>query len=74
MPPPNNAPSTRGGLAVLGATALAIGCCAAVPLTIAALGGASVAAIFGVTAGLLALVSIVALIAVIHRRRRGESQ
>ncbi|MGH2993641.1 MAG: hypothetical protein ACRDL1_08900 [Solirubrobacterales bacterium] len=71
MAPPNRGASgARTGLAAVGATAFAIGCCAAVPLALAAFGGATVGALLGVAAGLVALAVVSILATVIYGRRR----
>jgi hypothetical protein len=62
--------SGSGGLAALGAAALAIGCCVGLPLIVALAGGVAVGALLGVAAGILGAVALGALIALRIRSRR----
>ena len=62
------------GLTVLalGAAALAVVCCAGVPLLIAALGGLTLAAVLGIGAGAVVLGVIAFLVAILVRTRRAR--
>jgi zinc transporter ZupT len=71
-PPSDGASGARTGIAALGASALAIGCCAAAPLVLAALGGVALGAILGVAGGVLAVAALLALVPLIRRRRSCE--
>lgn len=58
------------GLAAVGLGALAVACCGAVPLLVAALGGVTAGAVFGIAAGAIALVAGAVAVVVIRRRHR----
>ena len=57
------------GLAGVGAIALAIGCCAAVPLAAALAGSIALGTLVGIGAGAIALIALTALIVLRARRR-----
>jgi hypothetical protein len=57
------------GLAGVGAVALVIGCCAAVPLLAALAGSVAVGTFIGVGAGAVALVALVGFLVLRSRRR-----
>ena len=57
-------------LLALGAAALAVVCCAGLPLLIAALGGLTLAAVLGIGAGAVVLGAIALLVAIPVRARR----
>lgn len=71
-------PGERSGgsgsvFAVIAGATLAIGCCAALPLVVAALGGASLGVIFGIGFGLIGLVTVLGGVVVLIRRRSRET-
>jgi len=68
-PEANNGPGAWTGLAGVGALALAIGCCAALPLVVAFAGSIAVGALVGVGAGAVALLELVVLTVARARRR-----
>ena len=55
--------------AAVGAAAIAVACCAGLPVVAAVLGGLSFAAILGVGGGLVALTGLVGAIALVIRAR-----
>ena len=59
----------RGSSLALGTAALAVVCCAGLPLLIAAAGGVTLGAVFGL-AGLAVALGLLALALVIRARRR----
>jgi Flp pilus assembly protein TadB len=67
---PGPGSSSKTGLASLGIAALAVLCCAAVPLLAAVAGGLALGALVGVAAGVVAVLVLVALIVAWTRRRR----
>ncbi len=60
----------KEGLAVLGIGALAIGCCAGLPLLVAFAGSVAVGTLLGVGAGILGAVALVAVVVLRNRARR----
>jgi hypothetical protein len=58
-------------IAVLGAGAVAVTCCAGLPAIAAALGGATVAALIGVAGGLVTAVTVGVALLLARSRRRG---
>jgi predicted phage tail protein len=65
----HNSSTGWAALTGIGAVAVAIGCCAAVPLAVALAGGIAVGTLLGVGASLLALIGVAALITIRARRR-----
>jgi Flp pilus assembly protein TadB len=61
--------SGRGVLLGLAAAAIALLCCAGLPLAVAAIGGLTVSAVVGVGAG-VAFLAVVATLLVLRSRRR----
>jgi hypothetical protein len=68
-PEAKNGPGTWTGLAGAGVLALAIGCCAVLPLVVAFAGSIAVGALVGVGAGAVVLLGLVVLIVARARRR-----
>ena len=68
-PEANTGKGAWTGLLGVGAVALAIGCCAALPLAVALAGSIAVGALVGVGAGAVALLGLVVLIVARARRR-----
>ncbi|MGD9736705.1 MAG: hypothetical protein AB7V58_14050 [Solirubrobacterales bacterium] len=66
---PDRSAGRGTGLAALGVAALAIGCCAATPLLVIAVGSLTVGVLAGIGAGALALV-VLGAAAMLARRRR----
>jgi hypothetical protein len=64
---------SRTGAVGVGATLLAIACCAGLPLAVSILGGLALTAWLGVVGGIVALAAI-AIAVVIHVRRRAGAQ
>jgi hypothetical protein len=62
----------RGSSLALGTAALAVVCCAGLPLLIAAVGGLTLGAVLGL-AGLAVALGLIALLLVIRARRRACS-
>ena len=71
MAPSDGASGARTGLAAIGATALAIGCCAGAPLAVAALSGVALGVVLG-TAGALLAAALLVLVPLTRKRRRCE--
>ena len=65
----NGESSAGHGLAAAGFAAFAVGCCAAVPLIAAALGGLTAGAVFRVAVGAIALAVGTAVVLLIRSRR-----
>ncbi len=61
------------GFVALGIAALAIGCCAGVPLIAALAGGVAVGTLLGVGAGILAAIALIAAMVLRTRARRRAS-
>jgi hypothetical protein len=57
-------------IAVLGASAVAIACCAGLPAIAAALSGATASALIGVAAGLFTAATVVVALVLARSRRR----
>jgi hypothetical protein len=68
-PDPDQNAGAWTGIAGAGLVALAIGCCAALPLIAALAGGAAVGTVLGVGAGAAVLIALVGLILFRARRR-----
>jgi high-affinity Fe2+/Pb2+ permease len=62
--------SPKGGLAAVGFGALAVACCAGGPLIAGLFGGIALGSVFGVGAGVLAMVLVIGLIVVRVRGQR----
>jgi hypothetical protein len=62
----------KEGLAAVGLAAIAVVCCAALPLLAALSGGIAVGAVLGIGAGVLAVIGLVALVVLHQRSRRGH--
>jgi hypothetical protein len=58
-----------GGLIALGVAALAVLCCAGLPLLVGVLGGLALGAVLGVGSGVVALVVLVTAVLVTRHRR-----
>lgn len=58
-----------GGLVAVGVAALAVVCCAGLPLLVGVLGGLALGTVLGVGAGVVALVVLVTAVFVTRRRR-----
>ncbi len=64
--------SGKTGVAAMAAIALAVACCAALPLFGALVGSVALGAVFGVAVGVAAAIALVSLI-FLRRRRRSAS-
>lgn len=65
----NDSSSLGPGLAGIGAVALVVGCCAALPLIVALAGSVALGAVLGAGAGIAVLATVVGLLVLRARRR-----
>ncbi len=68
--PPGSRTATRTGLAALSIGAIAVLCCAGLPLIAAVLGGIALGSALGLGGAVLAVVVVIALIVARARRQR----